>query len=223
VSKKNRATNWRSQQQQTPRNFKWYPTAADLQLPQVPAALRDQIRVRLAPWLADLRDYDGNRLAVEARECWKTAQCLTLTASDSGVKYVEGVVYGGRAGEPLDWAKYQEHGWTTVDGHIVDLTTERLRVTGEYIATYDYEALNVFTDAEIRKFYAGPPLTIRKKGGDLSAPLSDYWRDISPEPEETTEQLIYRIYARVFSPAQERLRARLTTARKCYESVATAK
>lgn len=209
VSRKQRS------RQQTQRNFKWYPTAAELQLPQAAAELREQIRARLAPWLADLRDYDGNRLAVEAKECWKTSQCLTLTANDPGVKYVEGVYYNESSDNEPVYLAFHEHGWVTVDGHIVDLTAERRRVTGECAdARYHYEPLNVYTSEEILRFYDTHPKAAKNKGGDISALLSGVLEKISPTPGETLDQLLARVYAYVFEPAQERLIARVTAAGK---------
>src|SRR5260370_22485083 len=59
----------------------WYPRASDLQLPDVPAGDRAEVR-RILNWLG--------KLPVRGGTCWQTSQAVTLLARDPRVQYVEG-------------------------------------------------------------------------------------------------------------------------------------
>ena len=99
----------------------WYPKSSELQLPDVPVEAREQVRTRLEPVLANLRDYDGIRVGVKKGMCWEVAQAIMLTANDAGFTYVEGAWQhpdGKRYASPVP------HGWVNVDGHRVDLINE---------------------------------------------------------------------------------------------------
>jgi hypothetical protein len=77
----------------------WYPTAADLTLPYVPADEREAVRALIAPWLLNMKypkyivrkEDPSDRVSVEKQKCWTLAQSFVMTAQDSRVRYVEGV------------------------------------------------------------------------------------------------------------------------------------
>jgi hypothetical protein len=62
----------------------WYPKAADLVLPDVPASERSEVR-QILGWLG--------KFPIRAGSCWQTAQAITLLTRDSRIQYVEGVYY----------------------------------------------------------------------------------------------------------------------------------
>ena len=114
----------------------WHPKAHNLQLPHVPPEARQAIRKKLSPWLANLKDYDGQRVGVKVGDCWNIAQSLTLTAQDDTVQYVEGV-----------WSDCQQHGWNLIDGYVVDLVDEFFIWQGREGERLR-EPLNVYTVVE---------------------------------------------------------------------------
>jgi hypothetical protein len=184
---------------------KWYPTAAELQLPQVPAELREQIRARIAPWLAGLHDYDGNRLAVVAGDCWNAAQSFVLTANDPGVLYVEGS--WETTGPNKKGPTPVHHGWMTVDGYIVDLMDERFRHAGEWTDEEShYEPLNTYTCEEVQDFY--DEVGCWEIISVVTCP------SIEEQGDEYDDEYFTRINDSVFKPATERLEARLIAAGK---------
>src|SRR5260370_37447135 len=121
----------------------WYPRANDLQLPDVPAGDRAEVR-RILSWLG--------KLPVRGGTCWQTSQAVTLLARDSRVQYVEGAHWNtkneaGHAGPISELAdgtlecssvckcKPLPHAWNTVNGHVVDLLEEfhNWRFGGEWL------------------------------------------------------------------------------------------
>jgi hypothetical protein len=164
----------------------WHPKAHNLQLPHVPPEARQAIRKKLSPWLANLKDYDGQRVGVKFGDCWNIAQALTLTAMNESVQYVEGV-----------WSEHcASHGWNLIDGYVVDLVDE-FRIWQGSDAERLRESLNVYTVEDVKQFYEdGYPV------GDMTTTLSFPCFEF-----QLPVGVIYRI---AFWPAIEKLLSRLS-------------
>lgn len=102
----------------------WYPKASDLQLPDVPENLRDEVRAVLKRALPLMF---ARGVSVRANWCWQIAQSLTATAiGDLG--YVEGVwtrAPGNQLYVPKrDKEDIAAHAWNSFHGHVIDLMAE---------------------------------------------------------------------------------------------------
>lgn len=127
----------------------WYPKATDLPLTHVPEDARPQLRQRLTPWLRNM-SFAGQRLGVQAGQCWQVAQALFMAAeADPGVNYVEGV--WTRPSELEDGRRPAPHAWVTVDGHRVDLVGEFYDWRCED-NEWVYETLREYAYVEIVRF-----------------------------------------------------------------------
>ena len=100
----------------------WFPTADDLQLPDVPDALRPEARRVLGSALPLMF---GRGIAVRLHECWRVAQALTVEVAGE-LRYVEGVWECDCNRE-----RSHPHGWNSFQGHIIDLLAEFHRSPGD--------------------------------------------------------------------------------------------
>ena len=127
----------------------WYPRANDLQLPDVPAGDRAEVR-RILNWLG--------KLPVRGGTCWQTSQAVTLLGRDPRVQYVEGASWivkniDGQTEPMFNEGLLQQpfpHGWNLVNGHVVDLLAEfhNWRFGGDWL----HEPLKVYTLEDMRAF-----------------------------------------------------------------------
>lgn len=101
----------------------WYPSAADLQLPDLPENLRPEARLVLDRALPKMFQHG---VGIQSGKCWRIAQALAI-AADEELGYVEGV---WMRSPNNSWSNSDDainpvpHGWNSFHGHIVDLVAE---------------------------------------------------------------------------------------------------
>lgn len=187
----------------------WYPKASDLQLPEVPADNREQVRARLEPVLARLSSVESimdgdsvSRLSIKASDCWNVSQSLVLTAKDPDILYVEGA---WDFVEKDRYASAAPHGWNLVDGYVVDLSRE-LYLRQGHAYSVEREPLRQFTHEEVSELL-----------GDFGdwAPLMDIlWAREHIDDIGKSEDEAQSFHDAAFSPVVTQLTARLETSDK---------
>jgi hypothetical protein len=129
----------------------WRPTAASLQLLDVPEEHRESVRSFLHPVLERMTH------RVKAGQCWSVAQALMQTANDLRISYVEGVWTRAKTSGFYDSDEEKEpapHAWNLVDGHVVDLVAEYYfwNSAGED-SPWLHEPHKVYTLDDVRRYH----------------------------------------------------------------------
>jgi SEC-C motif len=151
------------------RNTKiWYPGPDDLQLPDVPDALRPEARRVLGNALPLMFE---RGIGVRARACWEVAQALTRAAKGE-LGYVEGV--WTRAPEnkyrtPDDDINPVSHAWNAYQGRIINLVAEFYNWNSfgedspwlhEPLREYSFEDLRNFDKEELADIFSDGSETV---------------------------------------------------------------
>jgi hypothetical protein len=206
VTERKRAKALRKEADRRRKTEKWYPSASDLTLPDVPLEHRERIRARIAPWLETMKHvYDDKRVPVKAGDCWHIAQAFVLTAASPDVKYVEGVWNPLRscASDQCECCREPKpHGWATVEGYIICLPSEFLRWQGDTNRYSLYEIANVYTYEELVE-------QVDEAGmwDILSQRLGDFQYEETDDKEENLKHLDEQS-EHAFGPVVERFKQR---------------
>jgi len=199
--------------------------AKDLKLLDVPEHAREEIRQFLAGFIKNV--------PVKDNDCWNIAQKFFLAANSPRVCYVEGAwTHKAHRDKHLrqecncneytgDATDAAPHAYNTVDGHIVDLNTERWTPEEDEWLLNDWwhEPFKIYTFDEIKKFLADE-IGFGFDGLSITVPIvieghaTDYGMDFSDEEVKYLRDLYYvcrerGLEKKILKPAIDRMNARL--------------